>query len=283
MNILITGRNGFIGSHLYDLLRSNKDVNIAHIPHESLFDKKFMQSLHNIHFDYIFHLAAYGNMHHQTDTTEMQKANAMGTLNLIKALRETYYKGFVYASTSSVYGVTDKPMVESMEPHPTTMYAATKLMGEEACKLSSEMFREPIVIARLFTVYGEGEANYRFIPTVCNALKTNQPFPLEPKPTHTYIHVDDVCKALAQLSVSIDREKLKGKVVNIGSRDEVSNLDIVQMLERISGKKANYRIQKDLREGHSKRWICDTTFAESISIRPYVTLQEGLERVYAST
>lgn len=277
IKILITGSSGFIGSYLTDYLQGQGEVTT--VPHTRLHDRGYLRSLAYSNYNYIFHLASYGNMYHQQEGNEIIKANVEATYNLLEATKQIPYLGFVNVSSSSVYGSSVEPMQEDMEVRPTTLYAVTKATGEHLAQLYA-LQGKAVITARLFTVYGAGEPDFRFIPTVCRSLKYGTEFVLDPHAYHTFIHVSDVVKGLSQ--VASYAEAWKGQVVNIGSEEHYRNEEIVHMLEMIAGKKADYTVKEGLREGHSTLWRCDTKRMKEMKIYPKVDIWKGLREVYQS-
>ena len=202
--------------------------------------------------DYIYHLAAYGNMSNQTDDREIVRANIEGTFNMLWASERINYKKFVYISTSSV----NLPI--------QTMYSATKKAGE----LIADVFRsrgKPILTVRPYSLFGEGEAKFRFIPTVCNALLTGNEFDLDPTPVHDWTYVKYFIQELLK---SLSREG----TIEIGSGTQTSNLDIVELLEKISGKEAKFRTVTRLRNYDTNLWR-----AEKVK---NFNLEEGLKNTW---
>jgi nucleoside-diphosphate-sugar epimerase len=110
---------------------------------------------------FVFHLAALGSVPRSVeDPITSHRANATGTLHILQAAKESRVKRVVYASSSSVYGNISSrpdekmPKGETLPPHPQSPYAATKLMGEQYCRIFSELYGLETVALRFFNVFG---------------------------------------------------------------------------------------------------------------------------------
>ena len=183
MRILVTGGAGFIGSHLVEKLlalghdvailddfndfydpqikRENiaavaKDVAIHHV---DLRDNAAVRNLfHREKFEAIVHLAARAGVRPSIQHPQLYyDTNVTGTLHLLEAARMTGVKRFIFASSSSVYGIC-KTVPFSEDFHLTqtiSPYAATKIAGEFLCSTYSHLYQMRVVVAlRYFTVYG---------------------------------------------------------------------------------------------------------------------------------
>lgn len=242
-----------------------KGYKVAGIPRELLsMPKELKEWISKANPDMIFHLAAYGNHHHQEDEDEILSANVIKTYLLLKATLDIPYKAFINVSTSSVYGKKSEPMSEKMALDTDTFYGCTKACGEYLVRAFAKRYNKPIVNVRPFSVYGPGEADFRFIPTVIRGLKGEE-FTLYPKSVHDWIYIEDFIDGL----LGIDAKKLKGKAINIGTGVQTSNKTVVRMLEKISGHKAKYE------EVPSKRGFWQASAGD-----PKHTLEEGLKKTY---
>ena len=250
--IALSGMNGFLGKHLSKAL-SQMGQQVQSIPRELLYQPTELIKFFNQHKpEIIYHLAAYGNMSNQTEESKIVYANIEATFNMLWASENIDYKKFVYISTSSV----NLPV--------QTMYSATKKAGE----LIADIYRQrgkPILTVRPYSLFGEGEAKFRFIPTVCNALLTGKEFDLDPTPMHDWIYVKHFIRELLR---SLGRED----IIEIGSGHQTSNMVIVELLEEIAGKKANFRIVTKLRNYDTENWR-----AEKLK---RFSLQEGLKNTW---
>jgi nucleoside-diphosphate-sugar epimerase len=195
----------------------------------------------------VIHLAAYGNHYHQQHPEEIVKANVLDLMYMVNDCRQDNLVKFYNVSTSSV--TLPKQ----------TMYSASKMLGETIVEnLKDDRF----VSVRPYSVYGPGEAARRFIPTVIRHLHSGQEMPLDTKATHDWIYVEDFIKAM-----------LAGHTI-VGTGMKYSNLEVVEMLQIISGKKLNYR-ETNLRPYDNYAWVSPVTV-------PHRSLFQGLKETYES-
>jgi nucleoside-diphosphate-sugar epimerase len=242
MNYYISGISGFLGTAITKYL-VKKDEEVFSIPRNSSI--KDLKTLFNyINPDYIIHLAAYGNQCYQKDFKETVKANIIGTYNLLEAAKGFDYKTFYNLSTSSVT-FFDKP----------TYYSITKLCGEQL----AGMYKN-VVSVRPYSIYGPGEQDHRLIPTVISCLNTGGEMILDEKACHDWVYIDSAVEALFS------------GAVKIGTGIKTSNLEVVKMLEDISGKKLKYT-SGTLRVYDNEDWVCKEGVKD-------IGLYEGLKRTY---
>lgn len=238
--ILVSGSSGFIGQRIMKYF--NHPVSIPRYKYIEQY-KEFFSHLYS---KVIIHFAAYGNHYYQDDLNEMVQANILNTYNILEALKGTYYEKFYNISTSSV---TLKKQ---------TYYSITKFCGEQL----AGMYKN-VVNIRPYSVYGEGEASHRFIPTIISHLKSGELMQLDENACHDWIYVDDFIEAMFS------------GYTEIGTGIKTTNLEVVKMLEEISGLKLNYKPER-LREYDNEDWV-------SPSGVPFKTsLFNGLKRVYES-
>ena len=276
MKIWVDGSKGFIGKHLLQHFDSAQmKRNVICIPHEELYSIKFLKSLPEP--DIIYHFASYGNMADQTDPQEIVRANVCALNNLLFALQDVPFKAFINASSSSVYGEKDHPMHETNSLEAKDYYGITKIMGELLVRAYVEKFDKPVVNARLFSVYGPGEAPHRFIPTVIRCIK-GEPMDLAPG-MHDWIDVRDTIDALFLLEEHA--HELKGKSVNIGTGTQYDNYDVVRKLcdiAHVDIKSLPIKHVNSLRSRYC--WVADNTLLKSLVWLPKFSLQEGLTNIW---
>ena len=204
--------------------------------------------------DYIFHLAAYGNMSNQKDEQEIFNTNVIGTWNMLMASKSIDYKKFINFSTSSV--------LLSYE----TFYSASKAASERLANAFLQQGK-PILTVRPYSIYGEGEADFRFIPTAIKCLLKNQPLNLDPRAYHDWVHIDDFIGELWLMTKS----NRKG-VWPLGTGKKYSNEEVLRLLEKISGLKA-IRVITKLRSFDTTNWVSPQSTVRS-------DLEKGLRKTF---
>jgi nucleoside-diphosphate-sugar epimerase len=259
--VLITGASGFIGSHLTAFLK-NQLHTVIPMPRDVFLDPRHLEPfVKGTQPDVIIHLASYGNMTHQQDDPEMVSVNLAGTFNLLQASKEVPYDAFINVSSSSV-------LLEH-----ETMYSATKAGAERLCRAFVHEYNKPIVTLRPFSVYGEHEADFRFIPTVFRSCLSGEEMTLAPDPVHDWIYIDDFVKAIWDCAK--EAENVQGKSLDIGTGIATTNQVVVDLIEKITGKKAKIKIQDSLRPFDSGEWRADAPWDKNM-----VSLEDGLKRYY---
>lgn len=298
MNCLVTGGAGFIGSHLVDLLldKGHKVISIDNLVsgQEKNFVKhlknkkfKFIQSdirdLKNIenHFidiDWVFHLAALADIVPSIENPDdYYSTNVTGTFNVLKMSRKNNVKRFVYAASSSCYGIPNEyPTSENADISPRYPYALTKYLGEELVMHWSEVYKLSSTSLRLFNVYGPRSrttGTYGAVFGVFLAQKIkNKPFTVvgDGNQTRDFTFVTDVAKAFYEAAKSKD---VSSEVINVGSGDHYSINTLINLL----GGEVVY-IPK--RPGEPDCTFADTTkIKKLLNWSPEVSFEEGVEKI----
>lgn len=254
---VVIGSRGLIAPHLIRKLQSlGHEVKSFH--HDQKVDIKKA--------DYLFYVCSYGNHYHQKDSYQIFKANVLDYLTLLRQTIDIQYKGFFYFSTSSV----TLPV--------QTDYSDAKYVGEILGKRYFKKYHKPIVSIRPASVYGEGEAPFRFFPTLFKHFKSKSPFPLT-EGSHDWIYVEDFIDALILIMENVQR--FLGKSVPIGTGIQTKNSQIVEMMTKIAGYKIKtFSSDKVKRHYDVKNWVSDASIIKSLGWMPKYTLFEALKKLY---
>lgn len=249
----ITGANGFVGKRLTEQLPSFKAI-----PHQELDTFKVEP------FDRFFFLSTYGNMAQHTETDATVKANVV---DLINVLRQTQFppefKSFVFLSSSSV-----KREVQ-------TMYSRTKNAAEQILLSYMERYDAPITIIRPFSITGVGEQREHLIPTLIRSCIDGEPMDFVPNAAHDFIDVDDVVSGILALS----KHGVKG-IFELGSGNNVTNEEVKEMVEKVTGKKANIRkVVNSMRPYDSSEWVSVNFKARSWGWKPQKDLKTSIKEM----
>ena len=254
MKILVIGGAGFIGSnlvdklieddhrvHVWDNLSTGKRDNVNPDAHffncdiTSNYDAgKILMSEFNP--DIVFHLAAKARVQPSIENPiEFNNVNVNGLLNVLNLCVECGIKRFVYSSSSSVYGnVEQLPTTEEAPLNPISPYALQKLIGEQYCKLFSELYGLETVCLRYFNVYGERqslEGAYRLVMGIFTQQRLNgEPMTIngDGEQRRDFTYVGDVVDA--NIKVGFSKMKWKGDAFNIGNGDNRSVNQIADMI-----------------------------------------------------
>lgn len=262
MRALVSGASGFIGKHLVQFLKE-QGITVIKLPREVFNDPRHLEPFvkGSTPIDYIFHLASYGNHYHQQDAAEMVQVNYAGTFNLLTATKDINYKAFINVSTSS-----------TLLPY-ETLYSATKAGGERLVRAFAFEKHKPVLTVRPYSVYGVGEAPFRFIPKVFDSCFRHSELSLTPDPVHDWIYVTDFVKAMWDACQSLEESGWKPiPEVNVGTGKMTSNKEVVKLIEKISGKTAHTVIQPNMRSYDSMEWVADAPWDKDM-----IQLEEGLK------
>ena len=304
--ILVTGADGFIGSHLTEeLVRQGCDVRafvfynsfnswgwLDHSPPDVKNKiEVFAGDIRDPHgvkeavrgCDLILHLAALIAIpysYHSPDT--YIDTNIKGTLNILQAARELGVEKIIHTSTSEVYGTARYVPID--EDHPLqgqSPYSATKIGADQLALSFYRSFNTPVSIIRPFNTYGPRQSARAVIPTIITQIAAGQ---RELRlgslhPTRDFSYINDTVKGFIAVAES---EKSVGEVINIGSNYEVSIGDLVQTITDIM--KADIEIKTDdnrIRPEKSeveRLWADNKKAAQLTGWQPEYAGMEGLKR-----
>ena len=247
--VLVTGATGFIGSHLAKcLVKEGAEVHALVRSSSSFWRLREIQeelSLHvvdlsdqisvnnacqEINPEIVYHLAAYGVHYQQQDIKQALDTNVVGTVNLIRGLRETACQKFVHTSTFAEYGHKDHPIRETDSLEPSGIYASAKAAASLIAPAIAEQCGISLLVMRLFTVYGPFEREDKFVPYIILSLLNGKvPELTTCRQVRDYIYVEDVVEAyLEAADISID-EPL---TLNIGSGIPITLRDLAQNISK---------------------------------------------------
>ena len=247
---IVTGGAGFIGSHLVDeLIKQGVEVtildNLSTGKKENINPKAefiecdiFKDTYGDLIFllngaDTVFHLAAKTTVQESIEKPSLyNNINVVGTLNLLEAAAAMKVKRFIFSSSSSVYGNAKVPTSEDHPLNPISPYALNKLIGEQYCKLYSEIYNIDTVCLRYFNVYGDRMNNegYKLVfPIFKEQILNNKPLTINNngEQRRDFIHVNDVVRA--NILVAKHSNNFNGDIYNVGNGKNYSINEIADM------------------------------------------------------
>jgi NAD dependent epimerase/dehydratase len=252
--ILITGADGFIGSHLSEILLK-KDSSVRALSQYNSFNswgwldtipkndnlEVVCGDIRDPHFckeitkgiDIIFHLAALIAIPYSYIAPESYvDTNVKGTLNICQAAKDNSCQRLIHTSTSEVYGTAVYVPIDEKHPlQPQSPYSASKIGADQIALSFHLAFGLPVTIARPFNTYGPRQSARAVIPTIITQIaKGEKQIVLgDLSPTRDFNYVTDTCHGFIALA---DSQKTIGEVVNIGSGTETSVRDTLNLIKK---------------------------------------------------
>lgn len=238
----------------------------------------------------VFHLAALGSVQRSIeDPIATHHVNATGTLNILKAAGEEGVKKIIYASSSSVYGNISAnaedviPKAEDFSAHPQSPYAATKLIGEEYCRIFADLYGLETISLRYFNVFGprqNPDSIYAaVVPKFIKALLNGQAPVIfgDGEQTRDFTYVQNVIEANL---LAREAKQLNGKVFNIACGQRTSVKNLLKYLQEISGRQIPPKYA-EARKGEVRHSLADIKLAQKeLGYQVKVDLRTGLEETW---
>lgn len=307
MKVLVTGGAGFIGSHVAERLIARGDqvtvvddfndfydpslkrrhvaafadrasVVAADITDQAALRPVFVSG----RFDAVVHLAARAGVRPSLQQPALYtRVNVLGTQHLLELAREFAVPKFVFASSSSVYGINEKVPFAEDDPvsQPISPYAATKLAGEGLCHVYHHLYGLEIVALRFFTVYGPRQRPDLAIRKFTHAITGGQPIELfgDGSTRRDYTYIDDILQGVL---AALDR-RLGYEIINLGESRTVALRELVELMERHLGRKAIVR-WLPAQPGDVPVTYADIGKARRLlNYNPQVPIEEGIARFVA--
>ena len=257
--VIVTGGAGFIGSNLVDELIKQKievivldnlstgkqeNINPLAVFYECDVSKMPMNTFAYLFkdVDTVFHLAATPQVQYSVENPT-DNNNLHSLINMLEVSRTLGIKRFIFSSSSAVYGNPKYTPIDEKHPtSPLSPYALHKLIGEQYCKLYSDIYDLDTVSLRYFNVYGNRMSNEGAYKSIISVFKeqmlNNKPLTIynDGEQRRDFIHVDDVVDA--NILVAKRKEtKFKGNIYNVGSGKSYS----INEIANIFGGKKQYK------------------------------------------
>jgi len=303
MKIILSGCAGFIGSNILRELIKKHDVigidnlltghieNIEDVRDEFEFVLGDLTDIDTCNkvckgADMICHQAALPSVPRSiSDPIKSNFNNVTATVNLLKAAVDNDVKRIVMASSSSVYGNQPTlPKIETMIPAPVSPYAVSKLTGEYYLKSFCNMYGIDGVSLRYYNVFGprqdQNSAYAAVIPKFITAALSGNPITVygDGSQSRDFTFIDNVINANIRALKS--EKNLNGEVINIACGKSYTILDLIDVIEKVSGKTLNVIFDKD-RAGDVKHSLADISKAEQLlGYVPIVGFEEGIKTAY---
>lgn len=304
---LVTGADGFIGSHLVEELLSRGIEVRALSQYNSFNNWGWLEGMNHDGLeivcgdvrdeaycrhiakgvDTIFHLAALIAIPYSYEAPgSYVDTNITGTLNICQAARDNGVERLIVTSTSEVYGTALYVPIDEKHPRqPQSPYSATKIGADAIAKSFYNAFGLPVVTARPFNTYGPRQSARAIIPTIISQIANGE---REIKvgdltPTRDFNFVADTCRGFAALA---EAEGIEGEEFNISTGTEISMADTLRLIAELMGApETRYVVDPQrLRPGKSEVFrLCgdNSKITAATPWRPEVSIEEGLRRTIA--
>ena len=304
MKVLVTGCCGFIGSYVtlnllkndyqvigVDIMNDYYDINIKEI------NKNILSEYENFYFykedvidsdiiervkpDKVCHLASMAGVRYSIENPILYvKNNIEAFVNLLDQSVKNNVKNFVYASSSSVYGLNEKvPFCESDVVNScNSPYAASKRSMEIFANTYNQLYSLPLIGLRFFTVYGPrgrpDMAPYKFLDSILNDKRFKKYG--DGRSLRDYTYIDDIVDGI--ISALDNKNNLRCEIFNLGNSKPVSLNSFIECCEEVTGKKAKYDIIENQLGDVPLTYADIEKSRKLLNYSPKVSLKEGLNR-----
>lgn len=302
-NVLVTGADGFIGSHLTELLVKQgyrvkalsqynsfnywgwlEDINCLkeiEVLNGDVRDPHYCKHITK-GVDTVYHLAALIAIPYSYVAPDSYvDTNIKGTLNICQAALENNVSRVVHTSTSEVYGTAQYvPIDENHSLQPQSPYSASKIGADAMAMSFFNAFDLPLTIARPFNTYGPRQSARAVIPTIITQIAAGKKqIKLgDVSPTRDFNYVTDTCRGFLELANS---EKAIGQTVNIGSNYEITVGDTLNLIKEIMKSDVEFIIEEQrIRPGKSevhRLWCDNKKIRKFTGFEPEYSIHKGLE------
>jgi len=297
--IFITGIAGFIGSHLakalikrgdyvigcdnfnsyYDPFLKRKRVEkLSHITECDLNDQKLIEDLIDQHeITHLVHLAAQAGVRYSLENPKAyHDSNLSGFFSILETLRSRPHIRFIFASSSSVYGLNRKIPFSETDPtdHPANLYAATKKAAEALAFSYHHLYDIPTIALRYFTVYGPAGRPDMAIYKFAEAIRSGRPIDVynNGQMQRDFTYINDIVDGTIR---AIDYEA-PFEIFNLGNSHPEPLLKVIELLEYSLGVKAHLNMLP-MQPGEIETTYADIDKASRLlSYAPKTSIEEGI-------
>ena len=301
--VLITGADGFVGSHLTEaLLEAGAEVSILvrgtshmgtsmnhfhnlnhvterikHVITGDIANNDIIEAIRQNNPQIIFHLAANAYVPYSFEhPVEVAQANVMGTLNILEAARKMKIERVVITSSSEVYGNPIYVPIDEKHPlNPTSPYAASKAAADRYAFSYWNTYKIPIAIIRPFNTYGPRHT-YDVIPKFISLALENKPITIygDGKQRRDFVYVKDMVRAFMIMGSD---ERAIGQCINFGTGKSYSVLEIAEKIITLSNSQSIIT-HVEPRLAEVEHLLCDNSKAkEFFGWKPQVEIEEGIQ------
>lgn len=294
--VVVTGAAGFVGANACAaLVAESAEVHalvrpgctswrLAHLSHAELHEVDLtdqgsvVRTLAALRPWCVFHLATYSAYAAHPDEQMRLRVDVGATLAVLEGARGAGCHRLVHAGSSLEYGPYDRPIAEDDLLRPVVHRGVSKAAATLAVLRAARACGDGATVLRLFSVYGPWEHPHRLVPSAVRAALAGEVLPLtSPGLRHDLVYADDVAEALLRAGLE---PGAYGEAINIGSGEQHSNEDVVDLVERAAGAQVRRKVGAfAARPCDSECWVADIRKAERLlGWRPATSLARGIER-----
>ena len=301
--VLVTGADGFIGSHLTEYLVPRAAKVKALCLYNSFNDWGWLEQspllgqievvsgdIRDPFFckellkevDLVFHLAALIAIPYSyVAPASYVDTNVQGTLNIVEAARQLGTQKVMHTSTSEVYGTAQYVPIDEKHPlQPQSPYSASKIGADAMAMSYYNAFETPVFVARPFNPYGPRQSARAVIPTIISQIAQGQKVIKlgDCSPTRDFNFVLDTCEGMVQL---MECDQSVGKTVNIGSNYEISVQDTLELIKKLMKSDVELIFDEQRKRPEKSevfRLWCDNTQIKGLTgFTPKYSIEAGLK------
>mgnify|MGYP001562541284 FL=1 len=304
MDVLVTGADGFIGSHIakvladkranvttivrdvkktsnLDVLNLRNKVNIIHGDLVNFHDCE--RTINEYDIQFVFHIAAQaivGPANRSPLSTF--ESNIKGTWNILEACRlSKTVKGLIVASSDKAYGQQKKlPYTEESPLNGYYPYDASKACAEILARCYYMTYNLPLAITRNANTYGPADMNMsRIIPDVITTiLRGEQPvIRSDGTPERDYMYIKDAVSAYLTLAENLHRKEIVGQAFNFGTSKPISVIDLYNKIIRLMGKNTKPKILGEAKNEIDRQYLAIDKVKKILKWQPKYTIDQGLK------
>ncbi|MCX6816733.1 MAG: NAD(P)-dependent oxidoreductase [Candidatus Beckwithbacteria bacterium] len=274
---MVTGSSGFIGRKLIKRLQKDgvEVVGFSRKEGKNITKKEDFAGLGKV--DTVFHLAAVSGYKDCAENTGLAyEVNVGGTTNVLEYCRKSKAK-LIFPSTYVYDQPYSEVKTETSATKPTTHYSFTKFLGEELCRFYTRVFKVNSLILRTANVFGFGQEDKYLVPIIFNNILAGREFELtKPEIERSFIYIADLVEAYVRLA---EANSESGETYNIGPEKPTTLQELVQAMEKVTGKKARVKYSGQERPNEVNLNRVDTgKMKAKLNWQPEISLEQGLKQ-----
>lgn len=296
--LLVIGGTGFIGSHLVKMavnsgfkvivvslhapIQEKKILDVVYIQADIRNLSQFKASLSSFEFEYIVNLSGY--ISHNTflkGGSKIINSHFAGVQNILEIINWSILKRFVQIGSSDEYGSQPSPQNESLRESPITSYSSAKVASTHLLQMLAHTENFPVVILRLFLVYGPGQDDSRFLPQIIKGCFSGKDFETSlGEQLRDFCYVEDI---VVGILLALKSDGINGEVINLASGDPISIRKVIKKIQAYIGQGRPQFGKIPYRAGENMSLYADISKAKVLlGWQPKTNIQIGIKKTVNS-